>query len=528
MVNVDAVHCMNGTFPSLLHAIESWLDDEPAREAMVFNNERITYVELASRALSLAATLREHGVNRTDMVAVLATPRPEAIVSLLAVWLVGATWVGVNTRYRLNEQRQILADCGAKVLLAVTRCENRDMTPDLDAHKREGVYALAMGPGLWEGEVPEGVAEHTVVSAWGEALSEFDPKTPALVIYTSGSTGQPKGALISHAGLTFRSQTMWKNRFYGESIRLLLDLPVNHIGALASEIGVAVVSGGLMVASEKFDPGFTLKTIEQEQLTAVFGVPAMITRIVEHPQFKSTDLSSLKFLCWGAGSISDDVLERLMQASEATFTQQYGMTESNGPIVYTPPTRDVDILKNTTGKPDSLLELRIADERDEVVDPGGEGEVQVKMPFPFMGYLNNPRASAATFTADGFLRTGDIAKLRPDGYLVFCGRSKEMFKSGGFNVYPREVEIALEAHPQIRAAAVLAKDDRAWGQVGVAFVESDHELDTASILNWCKARLADFKVPKAIHGTTALPRTPIDKVDKVALGERLKERPKAG
>ena len=121
MVNVDAVHCMNGTFPSLLHAIESWLVDEPAREAMVFNDERITYVELASRALSLAARLREHGVNRTDMVAVLATPRPEAIVSLLAVWLVGATWVGVNTRYRLNEQRQILADSGAKVLLAVTR-----------------------------------------------------------------------------------------------------------------------------------------------------------------------------------------------------------------------------------------------------------------------------------------------------------------------------------------------------------------------------------------------------------------------
>ena len=129
----------------------------------------------------------------------------------------------------------------------------------------------------------------------------------------------------------------------------------------------------------------------------------MITRIVEHPQFKSTDLSSLKFLCWGAGSISDDVLERLMQASEATFTQQYGMTESNGPIVYTPPTRDVDILKNTTGKPD-LLELRIADERDEVVDPGGEGE-KSEDAVPFMGYLNNPRASAATFTADGFLRT---------------------------------------------------------------------------------------------------------------------------
>ena len=128
------------------------------------------------------------------------------------------------------------------------------------------------------------------------------------------------------------------------------------------------------------------------------------------------------------------------------------MTESNGPIVYTPPTRDVEILKNTTGKPDSLLELRIADERDAVVDPGGEGEVQVRMPFPFIGYLNNPRASAATFTADGFLRTGDIAKLRPDGYLVFCGRSKEMFKSGGFNVYPRKKR-SRWGTPQMRPAA---------------------------------------------------------------------------
>jgi acyl-CoA synthetase (AMP-forming)/AMP-acid ligase II len=163
--------------------------------------------------------------------------------------------------------------------------------------------------------------------------------------------------------------------------------------------------------------------------------------------------------------------------------------------------------------------VRIADESGQPLPDGEEGEVQIRHPHPFAGYLGNAEATEAAFTADGFLHTGDLAKIREDGYLVFCGRSKEMYKSGGFNVYPREIEIALEAHPGIRAAAVLGVDDEQWGQVGHAFVELASELTADDITSWCKARLADFKVPKRFSVIDAMPRTPVDKVDRMQLAE---------
>ncbi len=499
-----------------MHAV---LLRNPDCEAVVFNGSRITYMELAARACSLRNQLRDLGVQPGDRVAVLVTPRPEALVSLLAVWLAGATWVGVNTRYKFEEQRQILSDSNAGVLISMTQSDNRDLVPDIIRHEAAGVQSISIGAGLWEGDLPPPCPRSSVSPDWGAALDTTNFETPAVVIYTSGSTGQPKGALITHAGLAFRSQTMLEDRFDNIRIRLLLDLPVNHIGALASEIGLAIVSGGLMVVAEKFDAGFTLAAIEREQLNAVFGVPAMLTHIAEHPRFATTDFGSLKYLCWGAGPLGEAVIDRFLRASDALFSQQYGMTESNGPIVYTPPTRDREILRDTTGKPDPRLEVRVANESDLEVAPGEEGEVQVRMPFPYAGYLNNPAATAESQTLDGFLRTGDLARIREDGFLVFCGRTKEMYKSGGFNVYPREIEIALELHPAIRAAAVIGREDPKWGQVGVAFVEPNSKLNIAGVEDWCRGRLADYKIPKEIKIVEALPRTPLDKVDRVELAK---------
>lgn len=509
-------------FPSsLLHTMQEVLSEDPDRDAVVFQGARTSYSELSERALALTDHLRELGVKPGDNVAALVTPRPEALVTMFAVWLAGATWVGVNTRYKLDEQRKMLADCGAEILISITRLSGRDLTPDLSAHEEAGLQVLRIGDDLWQSDLPAPAGNADVGAAWQAARDHLDPQAPAVIIYTSGSTGQPKGALITHAGLTFRAFTMAHDRFKNGQVRILLDLPVNHIGALASGVGLSLVTGGLMVMSERFDPEFTLRAIEEEKLNVIVGVPAMMTRLVEHPSFDSTDFGSLKFVSWGAGPISKRVLERLLQGTNAAFSQQYGMTESNGPIVYTPPTRDMEVLLNTTGKPDPRLDVRVADEENNRLPVDVEGEVQVKMPCPYAGYLNNPEATAESFTPDGYLKTGDRAKIRQDGYLVFSGRSKEMYKSGGFNVYPREVEIVLESHPAVRAAAVLGKEDPAWGQIGVAFVELNKALDSEDLSAWCKARLADFKVPKEVRIIDSLPRTPVDKVDRIALADQL-------
>ena len=505
---------------SLLQALQPFLAGEPDKEALVFGAHRLTFADMAGLAVAQADVLCDHGVKRGDRVAAIFPPRPEAILSMLACWLVGATWIGINPRYQRREQAQILIDADVTLLMSMTRIGNRDLSEDLAGHEAElGLDIIRFQQEFTIEGLPAPLPRDTAMARWHVALEQLDPEQPAVVIYTSGSTGKPKGALITHAGLAYRSHTLHTDRFDLPAPTQLIDLPVNHIGALASGIGVAMVSGGKMILSEQFDPGVTLRTVEQENLAILSGVPAMLARLVDHPDFGSTDLSSVKAISWGAGPIPEAVLKRLMSASDAVFSQQYGMTESNGPIVFTPPTRDVDILLQTTGKPDPRLELRIADEADVPVPIGTEGEVQVRNPHPFAGYLGNPEASAAAFTADGFLHTGDRAKIREDGYLVFCGRSKEMYKSGGFNVYPREIEIALEAHPDIRAAAVLGVDDPQWGQVGHAFVELAAELTADEIKGWCRGRLADFKVPKRISVIDTMPRTPVDKVDRMRLAE---------
>lgn len=508
---------------SLLHALIPFLEEKPDSEAMVFGDVRMSFSQMAGYAVALADVLRERGVRSGDRVAVLFTPRPEAVLSLLATWLAGASWMGINPRYQRQEQAQILRDANAKLLLSMQHVGNRNLDHDLDAHEEGlGIGTMRFASKFSTGNLPEPKSTKVALAQWREAMGRLDPEGPAVVIYTSGSTGNPKGALITHAGLAFRSHTLNTDRFNLHAPTQIIDLPVNHVGALASGVGVAMASGGKMILSEQFDPGFTLDTIRKEQISILSGVPAMLARLVEHPGFATADLSSLKAVSWGAGPINEAVLEKLMLATAATnavFSQQYGMTESNGPIVFTPPTRDREILLNTTGKPDPRLDVRIADDTGNPLPQGTEGEVQIKHPYPFAGYLGNPEATAAAFTADGFLHTGDLAKIREDGYLVFCGRSKEMYKSGGFNVYPREIEIALEAHPAIRAAAVLGVDDDRWGQVGHAFVELSADLPKNEIVGWCRDRLADFKIPKHISVIDAMPRTPVDKVDKMHLSK---------
>ena len=506
--------------PSLLHPVFDVLQTDPEREAIIFGEHRLSYRQMAAYAEGLARHLLNLGVNPGDRVAVMISPRPEALISLLSVWLIGATWIGINPRYHKEEQRHVLIDSRAAALLSIISDGKRDFEPDLSSHKAEiGIPLIRFGRAFWSQDLPPVDAQAGLGDLWIKGLNNLRRDLPAVVIYTSGSTGQPKGALITHNGLTFRSWTMFKDRFPIPRLRQLMDLPVNHIGALASSIGLALVAGGVLFFSESFDPQTTLKTIETERLDVLGGVPTMISRIVNHPLFGKTDFSSIRYVSWGAGPINENDLHALLAATTAEFSQQYGLTETNGPICYTPPTRDPDILLHTTGKPDPRLELRIAGEDDRPVPAETEGEIQVKMPYPFAGYLNNPEATKAAFTDDGFLHTGDRALIRKDGYLIFCGRSKEMYKSGGFNVYPREVEIVLEAHPSIKAAAVIGVNDPTWGEVGHAFVEMSNPVNPEDILHWCKERLANYKIPKAITVVDTIPRLTVEKVDRAHLKE---------
>ena len=318
---------------SLLQPVHDLLQTDPQREAMVFGRHRLSYGLVAAYAGALARHLKNSGVGAGDRVAVMSSPRPEAVISLLSAWLIGATWVGINPRYHREEQRHVLIDSNAAALISITADGKRDLEADLASHEAEtGLPVIRFDQPFWSRDLPAVDDRAGLDALWERSLADLQGDCPAIVIYTSGSTGRPKGALITHNGLTFRSWTMFKDRFPVPRIRQLVDLPVNHIGAMASGIGLAMVAGGTMVFSEHFDPEVTLRAVEAERLHALTGVPTMISRIVGHPAFRKTDLSSVRYVSWGAGPIKESDLLTLLSATSAEFSQQYGMTEAVQPL----------------------------------------------------------------------------------------------------------------------------------------------------------------------------------------------------
>lgn len=503
---------METLVPSLAHAFGEVLTHHAQRACFEFQDHAVSYAQTVAYVEILAQALRNASVSRGDVIASMFPPRPEALITLLAAAQVGATVVGLNPKLSRFELQQIIDDTQPKVLVGggghgvaaeVTSLAEASCLPH-----------VTFGATFWTCNLEPSATDGGQFLA---ALSLLDTRAPAVIIHTSGSTGKPKGALISHRGLAFRAATMASDRFDSPPMRQIVDLPVNHIGALASGIGLSLMVGGTLYFSEKFDPRWTLALVARKQIDMLSGVPAMLSALISLPEFASADLSSIRYVSWGAGPLPESVLDALLMRTTALFSQQYGMTETNGPVSYTPPTRDKEVLLHTTGYPDRRLEFRVQRNSDSA-----EGEILVRQPEPFLGYLNEPLASRDVFTEDGYLHTGDVGYFRDDGYLVLCGRIKEMFKSGGYNVYPREVEQVLESHSKVRAACVLGVPSERWGETGHAFVELSSDIESDALIAWCSQHLANYKVPKALTIVSALPRTSVGKVDRMALLKNIK------
>jgi fatty-acyl-CoA synthase len=271
---------------------------------------------------------------------------------------------------------------------------------------------------------------------------------------------------------------------------------------------------------ESFDPVGSLDAIERERLNVWGGVPTMLQLCVETPGFDRRDLSSLEYVLWGGAAAPRPLLERLARLGVKLATS-YGMTESTGSVTYTDLDADLDTLAETVGRPHPGYQVRLAREDGRPCAPGEEGEIRVRGDFVMLGYFNRPEATAETLDAEGWLHTGDVAVARADGNWRLVGRKSEMFKSGGYNVYPREIEIALESHPGVAMAAVVGVPDPLYQEVGHAFVlpRGDTEPSEAELRAFLRERLANYKVPKRLFVRRELPMLPIGKIDRVRLAE---------
>ena len=344
----------------------------------------------------------------------------------------------------------------------------------------------------------------------------LDPSTPAAIIYTSGTTGTAKGAVITHGALAANARNLVDAWRITAADRFLLGLPLFHVHGLGNGVHSWLLSGCRTRLLERFDHRSAAATFLDFKPTLFFGVPTMYVRMLEIDETPAREIGGALRLCVsGSAPLAAQILEEFDARFGQRILERYGMTET---LMTLGNPYDGERRAGTVGTPFPGVTARIATETDDDAPNGVAGELLVKSPTLFAGYWNRPEATTAAFR-DGWFATGDIAERSGDGYYTLCGRKSDLIISGGFNIYPREIEEVLADHPAIAEVAVAGMADRLKGEVPVAFVVTNAEppIDAAGLVDYCAARLASFKVPRDVRFLEALPRNAMGKVEKKRL-----------
>lgn len=491
---------------------------DPQRQAIVHRERRWTGGAFAVEVERWANALMAAGVKPGERVAMLVPPRPEFLFCFLATAMVGGIWVGLNPRYRIGELRHVMTDTSPALLIAQREIDGRNYSGDLTALQTE-FPALRSVICLESLEQQQFLEQGQKVSPSDFAGRRADVKSldTCAIIFTSGSTGAPKGAMLSHHGLVHGALIEHRHSPSNHPV-VLCNQPVSNIAGLGISAGYGVVVGGTLVFQEHFDPGEVLAAIAKERVTHWIHSPVTFHFVVNHPDFATTDFSSLDYIIWGGAAMAESLV-RSLTGTGAKLRTAFGMTELSNDVTFTGEDASIEELTQTIGRPDPDYDLRIADHEGRPVPTGETGEIQARGDWIFRGYFNRPESTAEATTPDGWFRTGDLAVERPDGNWQIVGRLKDVYKSGGYSIYPREIEIALEAHPAVALAAVIGVSDPVYGEVGHAFVQNRQGSapDEEMLKRWCHERMANFKVPKRVTILPELPRLAIGKVDKIAL-----------
>ena len=514
--------------------VTHYAQQTPEVEAVVCGGRRITYLELEEQVCQCAKALLAHGIDKGDRIAVLCTPKLEYWVLFLATTRIGAVWLGLNPKYKLQETRYVLEDARPTLLFTLSKFEGRSYQNLVDTVNQD--YAF-VGEVI---ELPESVSRNkaTAQSLSGtmpyrdfflasdcvadkeltERQASIDAMDPALLVYTSGSTGKPKGALISHYGLCFGASV--QHAHYGiQQPKMLCSFPINHVACVADTCCLNLVAGGTLIFQARFDAAAVLKALKEEQITVLLAVPTMLLMLLEHPDFDPALFESLQLIAWGGAALPLATIKQL-QTLAPRLMNVYGLTETAANTTYTSINADLIELSETIGRPSPHMPCRIVDAEGKQCAVGEEGELQFKGEYLLLEYLNRPEATRDVYTDDGWLHTGDLGYWREEGTITLVGRMSDMYKSGGYNVYPREIENLLESHPAVELAAVVGVPDDRFQEVGAAFVVSAHPVDVAQLKAHCVKHLANYKIPKTFTLVDQLPTLPVGKVDKVALKQR--------
>lgn len=516
------------------HYVEKWAQARPDADALVFGDEKLTWREFKQKMDDVARAFLDAGVEKGDRVALLSMARNEFLTTYMAAGKVGAIWLGLSPKYTFDELRFQLNDCRPKLLITLREYMGNDLSATVGALMKEFSFlkmVLVIGKPF---EGTESFSKYVekprtdLTPRLEQRAAEVNEEDEALLLYTSGSTGKPKGVVHTHRSIVENIKVEIEKFFFDEHSRGLLHFPINHVAADV-EIGFgAIMSGGCIVCMDKFDPAETLKIIEKENITHIGQVPVMFLLEFKQPEFWTCDFSRVKAFVWAgaaAPKVMIDLLAPICQKTGAKLITGYGSTEVCGFITYTEADDSTETLLKTVGKIAPPFELKIVDkERREL--PGGQiGEIAVRGAFLMKGYYNNPQETARVVDGEGWYYTTDLGFKDGNGYVHITGRLSEMFKSGGENVYPREVEEVIETHPAVLFAAVIGVPDDVYQEVGWAFVmpTPGQNVTEEDLRNLCKSSLANFKIPKKFFIRPLLPLLASGKVNKLALKDEIRE-----
>jgi fatty-acyl-CoA synthase len=489
----------------------------PDRLALVDDTTglRYTYRQLNERANRCAYVLRHHyGVGKGDRVAILAKNRIEYLDALFATGKLGAILVPLNWRLAAPELAYMLDDSTPRVLIA--DAEFAPVVAELRAH----TLTEAM---LWLGDpARDGDRHYDALLECADSSpvsTEVAPADPHLILYTSGTTGRPKGAVLTHQVMVWNSLNTnvgWD--LHADDVSII-HTPLFHTGGINVLTIPIFHVGGAMVLMREWSPQRCLELIQQERVTIFFAVPTMFQMLLDAPMFGQTDFSSVRFFISGGAPCPVPLITAYQQRG-VPFRQGYGLTEVSVNCFTLNP-EDAIRKAGSVGRPIFHLDARVVAEDGREVPQGQIGELWLRGPTVCAGYWNNSEATAATIT-DGWFHTGDLVRVDDDGYYYIVDRKKDMYISGGENVYPTEVERAIYEHPAVAECAVIAVSDDHWGEVGRALVVTRAEmtLTAEELIQHCRERLARYKVPKSVLFLPELPHTSSGKILKPELRVR--------
>jgi acyl-CoA synthetase (AMP-forming)/AMP-acid ligase II len=503
---------------TLYNRISAIARQKPAHCALDSNGHNISYARLVELADQCAAALVNKGVRPGDRVAFMSPPRPEVIAVLLACSRLGAIFAGLGLRLQDDELKHVLTDSAPVVIFCPRDMGQRscgdEIQPLLPGNRSQTIVRLSFD------KAREIATEFEAFLAEGhdvEAVNNGQPESPLALIYTSGSTGKPKGAAITNLGI-LTSVTNALSRINIDNVRSLSLLPIDHVAFLANEVVMVLLSGGTSVQLERFDVEEVLTTIEGKRITLWAPIPTMLQRLAASGRMDDFDLSSLDYVWW-PGPLSKDAFAAIRRKARRLGVS-YGMTEAAGGITFSCNETAPDNLLHIVGKPLPSLEVRL----DEPTEMDGHivGEILIRGPQVIKGYWHRPDATAASFTPDGWFRTGDLGAF-DGGDLSIVGRKKELIRSGGYNISPYEVEAAIESHEAIAFAIVAGIRDDEFGEVVVAAASfvSGRSLSVDDIQTHVRRHLPGYKAPKYISTRDNIPFLANGKVDRKLLQEQL-------